>query len=175
VRSAKGRLVQSDQLRSDAEFDRELSLFMTELRVELPGVQILFGFMLSVPFSEKFNTASDLERNVYFLGFASCAIASALLIAPSVYHRLHWRHEVGRRDRMLASFNRFAVLGGVFLAIAMNSTIFVIGGRLFGLSAAVILTIIGIAMFGWLWFGFPAARRVRELRSGRRGSAGERH
>jgi len=167
--------VHPDEPRSDAEFDRELTLFMTELRVELPGVQILFGFMLSVPFSEKFNAATDLERNVYFLGFASCAIASALLIAPSVYHRVHWRHEVGRRDKMLASFNRFAVLGGVFLAIAMNSTIFVIGGRLFGLTSAVIMAAIGVAMFGWLWFGFPAVRRVRELRSDRRRSEGERH
>src|SRR5260370_27926154 len=145
---------------------------MTEFRVELPGVQILFGFMLSVPFSEKFNNATDLERNVYFLGFASCAIASALLIAPSVYHRVHWRHEVGRRDKMLASFNRFAVLGGVFLAIAMNSTIFVIGGRLFGLTAALILTIIGVAMFGWLWFGFPAVRRAPALPSASRPPSG---
>jgi len=163
--------VQPDDPRSDAAFDRELTLFMTELRVELPGVQILFGFMLSVPFSEKFNTASLLERNVYFLGFASCAIASALLIAPSVYHRMHWRHEVERRDRMLASFNRLAVLGGVFMAIAMNSTIFVIGGRLFGLTSAVIMTAAGTALFSWLWFGFPAMRRTRERRSERRPSA----
>src|SRR5260370_30780868 len=146
---------------------------MTEFRVELPGVQILFGFMLSVPFSEKFNNATDLERNVYFLGFASCAIASALLIAPSVYHRVHWRHEVGRRDKMLASFNRFAVIGGVFLAIAMNSTIFVIGGRLFGLTAAVIMTALRVPMFGWLWFWFPAVRRVRQLPSDLRLSVGE--
>jgi hypothetical protein len=160
-----GRPVQPSHLDDDSEFDRELTLFMTELRVELPGVQILFAFMLSVPFSDKFNAASALQRNVYFFGFASCAVASALLIAPSVYHRLHWRHEVGKRHEMLASFNRFAVLGGVFLALAMTSTIFVIGDVLFGLIPALLLAIISAAMFSWLWFGFPALRRARELQS----------
>ena len=156
------------QIKDDENFERELTLFMTELRVELPGVQILFGFLLSLPFSGKFINAPGLQRSVYFFGFACCAIASALLIAPSVYHRLHWRHEVGDRLEMLASFNRFAVLGGGFLALAMTSTIFIIGNILFGRAAAFVLAAVSLAMFSWLWFGFPAFRRARELRARRR-------
>ncbi len=169
-----GRSVHPIQTEDDKEFERELTLFMTELRVELPGVQILFAFMLSLPFSDKFSNASALQRNVYFLGFACCAVASALLIAPSVYHRLHWRHEIGNRFEMLTSFNRFAVVGGGFLALAMTSTIFVIGDVLFGLVPALILAVLGLGMFSWLWFGFPAVRRAREIRSRRRVSSGER-
>ena len=162
------------QTEDDRDFERELTLFMTELRVELPGVQIMFAFMLSVPFSARFNIASALERNVYFFGFACCAISSALLIAPSVYHRLHWRREVGDRLKMLASFNRFAVIGGGFLALAMTSTIFVISNMLFGLVAGLVLAAVNLAMFSWLWFGFPAFRRAHELRSRRRVSSDER-
>jgi len=162
------------QTKDDRDFERELTLFMTELRVELPGVQILFAFMLSLPFSDKFRIASALQRNVYFFGFACCAVASALLIAPSVYHRLHWRHEVSDRFEMLTSFNRFAVIGGGFLALAMSSTIFVIGNILFGHIAALVLGAVSLGMFSWLWFGFPAARRARELRARRRVSSGER-
>jgi len=169
-----GRSVHPTQSKDQQDFERELTLFMTELRVELPGVQILFAFMLSVPFSARFHIASALERNVYFFGFACCAIASALLIAPSVYHRLHWRHEVADRFEMLASFNRFAVIGGGFLALAMTSTIFVISNILFGLVAGLVLAAVSFAMFSWLWFGFPAVRRARELRARRRVSSGER-
>lgn len=147
------------------DFDRELTLFMTELRVMMPGVQILFAFMLSIPFSNKFDAASALQRHVYFVGFASCAVSSALLMAPSVYHRLHWRHQVGHRHEMLASFNRFAILGGALLALAMSCTIFVMGDILFGDVAAVVLSLISAAMFSWLWFGFPAVRRARERRA----------
>ncbi len=147
------------------DFDRELALFMTELRVMMPGVQILFAFMLSIPFSNKFDAASALQRFVYFVGFASCAVSSALLMAPAVYHRLHWRFQVGHRHQMLASFNRFAILGGALLALAMSSTIFVMGNILFGKVAAVVLSLISAAMFSWLWFGFPAVRRARERRA----------
>jgi hypothetical protein len=166
--------VHPSQIKNDEDFERELTLFMTELRVELPGVQILFGFLLSLPFSDKFINAPTLQRNVYFFGFACAAVASALLIAPSVYHRLHWRHEVGDRFEMLASFNRFAVLGGGFLALAMTSTIFIIGNILFGRVVALVLASVSLAMFSWLWFGFPAVRRARELRARRRVFSGER-
>lgn len=147
------------------DFDRELTLFMTELRVMMPGVQILFAFMLGIPFSNKFDTVTALQRDVYFVGFASCAVSSALLMAPSVYHRLHWRHQVGHRHEMLASFNQFAILGGALLALAMTSTIFVMGSILFGEVAAVVLSLISAAMFSWLWFGFPVMRRARERRA----------
>jgi hypothetical protein len=146
----------------DVQFERELTLFMTELRVELPGVQILFAFMLSVPFSDRFHLVGELQRNVYFFALACCAVSSALLIAPSVYHRVHWRHQVARRDEMLATFNRWAVAGSGFLALAMTSTVFVIGDVMFGIKPGVVLALISAAMFSWLWYGFPAMRRARE-------------
>src|SRR5260370_9899064 len=89
---------------------------MTELRVMMPGVQILFAFMLSIPFSNKFDAASALQRFVYFVGFASCAVSSALLMAPAVYHRLHWRILGRPPPHKIAPLNPLPEPGGAFLA-----------------------------------------------------------
>jgi hypothetical protein len=146
----------------DDRFDRELILFLNELRVALPGVQILFGFLLSVPFSARFEQTTVLQRQVYFVGFIFCAAASVLLIAPSVYHRLHWRKQVARRAEMLTAFNRLAVAGGICLAVAMTCVIFVIADFLVGGPVAVLLSALSAVGFAWFWFGLPAARRARE-------------
>lgn len=150
--------------RDHESFDRELILFFTELRVVLPGVQILFAFMLSLPFYAKFDHATDVQRYIYFIGFAFCAAASALLIAPSVYHRIHWHLDVLDRPRILLGFNRLAIAGGVCLAVAMTSTIFLITDVLFGSVVALPITVVAVGAFSWLWFGFPVATRDRERR-----------
>jgi hypothetical protein len=146
------------------EFDREIILFLNELRVALPGVQILFAFMLSVPFSVKFDRISRMDRYAYLVGFVFCAAASILLIAPSVYHRLHRRDEVTRPREMLVSFNRLAVSGAACLAIAMTCTIFVISNLLVGSSAAVLLAALSALGFIWFWFGLPVVRRAKARR-----------
>lgn len=153
------------EFQNHESFDRELTLFFTELRVALPGVQILFAFMLSVPFYAKFEQATAVQRCAYFIGFAFCAAASALLIAPSVYHRIHWHLHVQDRRRIMLEFNRLAIAGGICLAVAMTSTIFLITDVLFGSVAALPIALVAAAAFSWLWFGFPVARRKNERRS----------
>src|SRR5260370_22696268 len=122
-------------------FERELTLFLNELRVALPGVQILFAFMLGLPFTFKWNATTTIQREVYFMGFLLCAAASALYIAPSVYHRLHWRAHVASEAQMLLSFNRMTVAGGICLAGAMTCTSFVGPAVLFGPGRAVLVSI----------------------------------
>src|SRR5260370_8433935 len=95
---------------------------MTELRVMMPGVQILFAFMLSIPFSNKFDAASALQRFVYFVGFASCAVSSALLMAPAVYHRLHWRFLVRAAHPVFTTVTPMATHGGVLLSLSLSTT-----------------------------------------------------
>ncbi len=92
--------------------DRELIELLNELRVALPGVQVLFAFLLAVPFAQGWKKATDFQKDVFFVAFLATAIASALLIAPSSYHRLRWRVEdkgrivrISNRLRSPASFS----------------------------------------------------------------------
>src|SRR6185503_19407484 len=108
----------------DERLDRELIEFLNELRVALPGVQVLFAFLLGVPFTQRFSQVSDLQKDVYFVTFLCAATATALLIAPSAYHRLEWRQ--GDKEHLLVVSNRLAIAGTTFLALSISGTVFVV-------------------------------------------------
>ena len=143
-----------------ARVDRELIELLNELRVALPGVQVLFAFLLTVPFSQRFAKLSDLQRDVYFLAFLTAALGVALLIAPSSYHRLRFRH--GDKERMLFTSNRLAIAGLVFVALSMTGVVFVIADLLFGLLAAMLIAIAVAGWFTWFWYGLPLSRAMRD-------------
>src|SRR5439155_7893583 len=109
--------------------DRELIELLNELRVVLPGVQVLFAFLLTVPFSNGFSRMTDLQRDVYFASFIAATAATLFLIAPSTYHRIMFRR--GQKERMLRTSNHLAIVGTVFLALAMAAAVFVITDILF--------------------------------------------
>ena len=90
-----------------SRLDRELIELLNELRVALPGVQVLFAFLLTVPFSQRFAQTTEFQRDVYFSALMSVAVATALLITPSAFHRIRFR----RRDKayLLRVANRFAM------------------------------------------------------------------
>ena len=94
----------------------------------LPGVQVLFAFLLGVPFTQRFAEATDLQQDVYFFTFLCTAAATALLIAPSAY-RLTWRQ--GDKEHLLVVSNRLTIAGTLFLAVAISSTVFVVTDLLF--------------------------------------------
>jgi len=146
--------------RDKSELDRELIELLNELRVALPGVQVLFAFLLIVPFSKGWSSVTEPQRYVYFVAFLCAAAASALLIAPSVMHRLRWRE--GDKENLLVTANRLAIVGAVFLAAGMTGTVFLITDVLFGNSwAALVAALIG-GSFAWLWFGLALARELRQ-------------
>src|SRR5262245_59761885 len=107
-----------------AEFEREWTEFLAELRVTLPGVQLLFGFLLTVPFTERLAQLGRIEQAVYFGCFLCTTAASALLMSPAVYHRLHWRRDVVDKEQMLGTCNRFAIAGVALLGAAMTAAVF---------------------------------------------------
>jgi hypothetical protein len=147
-------------VRDKADLDRELIELLNELRVALPGVQVLFAFLLIVPFSNGWDQVTEVQRYVYFVSFLCAAAASAFLIAPSVIHRLRWRE--GDKEHLLVTANRLAIVGAVFLAAGMTATVFLITDVLFDNSwAAVVAALIG-ASFAWLWFGLGLIRDLRE-------------
>ena len=140
--------------------DRELIELLNELRVALPGVQVLFAFLLTVPFTQRFSRATELQQNVYFVAFLATAVATVLLIAPTAYHRLQWRQR--DKERMLVTSNRLAIAGMAFLALDMVAVVFLITDVLFGGAAVAATTVVAAALFGWFWYGLPLVRRITQ-------------
>jgi hypothetical protein len=145
-----------------ARFGREWIEFLTELRVALPGVQLLFAFLLTAPFSMRFSELDVVHRSVYFACFMSTTAACAFLIAPSVYHRLHWRRDVRDKEQMIRTCNRLAIAGVVFLAFAMTTAVFMVTVLVVDSRTAAIMTAMAATLFTWLWFGLPLVRRRSE-------------
>jgi hypothetical protein len=136
---------------------RELIELLNELRVILPGVQVLFAFLLMVPFTQRFPDLDDLETGVFFMTLLCTAVATALLIAPSAHHRLLWRR--GVREQRLVVGNMLTIAGLIFLLPAIVGVVFVITAFLFGLTVAVIVTGLLALFFALLWFILPLRYR----------------
>ena len=137
--------------------DRELIELLNELRVALPGVQVLFAFLLIVPFTERFSQVDDAARYVYFAALLAAAASSALLIAPSSIHRLRFRDP--QKEEILLTSNRLLVAGTAFLALAITATVFVIAEAMFGLPAGIVVAAVTAAWFTWFWYGLPLVQR----------------
>jgi amino acid transporter len=133
--------------------NRELIELLNELRVALPGVQVLFAFLLAVPFASGFPKLSSLDRDVFFVAFIATALATAFLIAPSSYHRLRWREH--DKERMLEISNWLTIAGLALLAVAIVATVFVITDYLFHHSWAAVFTAAIAVVFVALWYGLP--------------------
>ncbi len=145
---------------SEAErLDRNLGELLQELRVALPGVQVLFAFLLAVPFQQNFTKISEFEKKVYFATLLLTALSAALLIAPSAYHRLTFRYQ--QKHRLVFISNRLAIAGLVTLALAMTCAILLITDILFGTVATVVTCTAALAMFAVLWAVLPLKRRFK--------------
>ena len=142
--------------------NRELIELLNELRVALPGVQVLFAFLLAVPFANGFPKLSATDRDVFFAAFIATALSTVLLIAPSSYHRLRWRQR--DKERMLVISNVLTIAGLFCLAVAITCVVFVITDFLFHVAWASGFTAFIAAMFLVLWYGLPLAAAIRDDR-----------
>ena len=138
--------------------DRNLAELLQELRVALPGVQVLFAFLLAVPFQQNFTEITPFEEKVYFLTLICTAISAALLISPTAYHRLTF-HLQQKKELVYVS-NRLSIAGLGFLALAMTGAIVLITDVLFGAVATVAFGVAAAAMFIALWGALPLRRRL---------------
>ena len=142
--------------------DRNLEQLLGELRVALPGVQVLFAFLLAVPFNAGFAGASQFQKDVYLVTLLLTAMATALLIAPSAYHRLEFRQDDKKHIVFVA--NRFAIAGFAFLAAAMTSAVLLVTDYLYSGTTSLVATIgTGLVMYAF-WYGAPLARRRKRAR-----------
>lgn len=137
--------------------DRELIELLNELRVALPGVQVLFAFLLILPFQQRFADVSAEDKGVYTLALLLSALAAALLIAPSMYHRLNFRR--GNKERLLFDSNRLMVAGMLCLAVGVACSVYLVVDVLYGGVAAVLATAATLIVYAGLWLGLPIVRR----------------
>lgn len=140
--------------------DRNLEEMTGELRVVVTGVQVLFAFLLIVPFNTGFAHVGDFERTVYFVTLVLAALAAVCMIAPSAEHRFLFRHDDKRH--IVFSSNRVVIAGLVCLALAMCGCLLLVTTKLFGVSAGVVTAALGAVPFVLLWFVLPL-RRLRLL------------
>lgn len=142
----------------EERLDRNLGELLQELRVALPGVQVLFAFLLAVPFQQHFTAITDFEKGVYFGTLLCTAISAAFLIAPSAYHRLTFHFQ--QKNQLVFLANRFAIVGLGFLALAMSGAIVLITDFLFhsGIATAVAGGA-SLGVFFVLWGLLPLRQR----------------
>jgi Family of unknown function (DUF6328) len=151
--------VTNEPPRDKDDLNRELIELLNELRVALPGVQVLFAFLLAVPFATGWRRVTNFQRDVFFVAFLCTTAATILLIAPSTYHRLRWREH--DKEHMLVTANRLTIAGSVFLALAMISVVLLITDLLFSVGWAIVVTALVAFGFGWFWYGLALLRRAQ--------------
>ncbi|HEX3326115.1 MAG TPA: DUF6328 family protein [Actinomycetota bacterium] len=151
---------ENEQENKKERIDRELIELLNELRVALPGVQVLFAFLLVLPVSQGFAKVDSIGRAIYFASLLLAAAASALLIAPSSYHRIHFRS--GNKEHILLTSNRLAIAGLILLELAISGAIFVIANLLFANAVAALIAVATALWFTYFWFVLPLLRKRTE-------------
>ncbi|MEA2478809.1 MAG: hypothetical protein QOJ07_731 [Thermoleophilaceae bacterium] len=139
--------------------DRNMVELVGELRVALPGVQVLFAFLLSVPFNQRFGQVSPFQKDVYFGTLIATAIATTLLLAPSTLHRIEFRQD--DKKHIVDMANRYAIAGFAFLLLAVTGAVTLVTDFLFG-GIVTAITTTGVAgMLVSVWYVMPILRRAR--------------
>ena len=123
----------------------------------LPGVQVLFAFLLVVPFNTRFSELSAGQERAYLISLMGAGLASALLIAPPAQHRMTFRQQ--EKEWIVVSGNRLTVAGLGFLAISMTAAIWLVVDVVFARATAIVCAAIVGSMFVALWYALPLHRR----------------
>jgi Family of unknown function (DUF6328) len=137
--------------------DRNLAELLQELRVVGLGVQVLFGFLLSLPFQARFTRLNHEQRDLYLASLLLAALATALLLGPVAYHRLVFRR--GQKEELVLAANVMALLGLGFVGLAVSAAVLLVTGFVVSALPAALIGAFVFCLFGGTWFLFPLARR----------------
>jgi heme/copper-type cytochrome/quinol oxidase subunit 2 len=152
--------VSENQESKEEKLNRELIELLNELRVALPGVQMLFGFLLAVPFSQKFGSITATQQHVYYVTFMATAAATIFLIAPTAYHRLRFRQR--DKEQLIQTSTRLTIVGTACLAAALSGAVYLVSDLLFQTAATAVAAAATAGLLLWFWYGLPLLRRLRE-------------
>lgn len=136
--------------------DRELEELLGELRVALPGVQVLFAFLLVVPFNQRFADITSFQQTVYFVTLLCATAATACLIAPTAHHRIQFRHQ--DKKRIVMGGSRLAIVGLALLATAMTGAITLVTDFLYSSTTTTVTAALVALLFAVLWYAIPLRR-----------------
>jgi cation transport ATPase len=145
--------------RSEEELDQEWGELVEEHRLAMPGVQVLFAFLLILPFQNRFERLTADQEYVYYSALLCATFAIVLLITPTAAHRIRWRHR--DKDALLRMSTRAAIAATVFIAAAMTGSVYLITDVLFGEPATVIVSAVVSGAFVFFWYVFPLYRRFK--------------
>ena len=140
--------------------DRELIELLNELRVVLPGVTVLLGFLLAVPFARGWTQVTEFQRDVFVVAFLASAVAVALLTAPSSYHRLRFRQ--GNKERMVRIGNRLAIAGIAAAAVSLLAVVVLVMDYVVSRGAAIAAAAALFAVIAILWYGLALLGRLKD-------------
>jgi hypothetical protein len=140
------------------EGHRQLIELLNELRVALPGVQVLFAFLLTVPFTQGWAKVTAFQQDLYFATLLCSAAATAFLIAPSAIHRLDFQQ--GDKPRIVRVSNILTIVGLAFLALAIVGVVWLITDVLYGGATVVMFTAVTAVVFTVLWYAVPMVMRL---------------
>lgn len=141
--------------------DRNLEELMAEMRLAVPGAQVLFAFLLILPFNSRFTEVNDFERGVFFGTLILTALATVLLIAPSQHHRMHFRQGVEAKERTALAAHRLVLVGLGMLALAVVGAVLLVSNFVYGSPESVIAAGAVGLVAGVAWYGSPLRRRLR--------------
>jgi hypothetical protein len=144
----------------DERLQREHEQLFHELRSIIPGVEVLFAFMLTVAFTERFERLTDVQRSVYYATFLCAGVAILLLLAPASFHRVRFRQD--DKEVMLRLANVEAIAALVLISIAVAGTVFLITDLMFSSTAATIVSTLVWVATGAIWWGVPLTREASE-------------
>jgi hypothetical protein len=162
VADAKGSGAEGRDESEATRLDRNYGELLQELRVAETGVQILFAFMLSIAFQQRFQTLDDVQRTIYVITLLFCTLSIALLVAPVAFHRLVFRH--GLKDELVQITNALALAGTSFLLLAVLSGVLLILDYVVGRGFAIVTTALLSVLFLSLWLALPLFRLRAEER-----------
>lgn len=135
--------------------DRNTIELLNELRVAGTGIQVMFGFLLIVPFNTGWRHVSSFERSVYFVTLLCVAVSAVLLLAPSIHHRILFRH--GEKPYLISVANRLAILAMIFLAAGFTGILVLIADVVAGGLAPMVVGVFAAVAIAALWFALPIA------------------
>lgn len=146
----------------ERDLDQEWGELIEENRLAMPGTQVLFAFLLVLPFQQRFERLDDAQVAVYYAALICAAIAIVLLIAPTAAHRIRWRQH--DKEALLRLSTKTGIAATVFLACGMTASVYLITDVLYGEPATAAVAAGLGAAFAWFWFGLPLLRRLRDRR-----------
>jgi hypothetical protein len=136
--------------------DRNLAELLQELRISGLGVQVLFGFLLALPFTVRFARLSQAQQDLYLASLVLCAVATALLLGPVAYHRVVFRRR--QKEPLVRAASVMAILGLAAVGLAISAAVLLAASTVTTGLPAWLITVFVAVLFGGLWFAFPLIR-----------------